>query len=35
MLEAAHLQGKFWPALELLFANQERWVEHHISNPKN
>jgi protein-disulfide isomerase len=33
MLEAAHLQGKFWPALELLFANQERWVEHHISNP--
>ncbi|PKI16238.1 DsbA family protein [Colwellia sp. 12G3] len=33
MLEAAHLQGKFWPALELLFANQERWVEHHVSNP--
>ncbi|PKG80767.1 thioredoxin [Colwellia sp. 75C3] len=33
MLEAAHLQGKFWPALEVLFANQERWVEHHVSNP--
>lgn len=33
MLEAAHLQGKFWPALELLFANQQRWVEHHVSNP--
>jgi len=33
MLEAAHLQGAFWPALELLFTNQERWVEHHISNP--
>jgi protein-disulfide isomerase len=33
MLEAAHLQGKFWPAVELLFANQQRWVEHHVSNP--
>ncbi|MEY8214973.1 MAG: thioredoxin domain-containing protein [Colwellia sp.] len=33
MLEAAHLQGKFWPALELLFANQQRWVEHHVSKP--
>jgi len=35
MLEAAHLQGKFWPAVELLFANQQRWVEHHVSNPTN
>ena len=33
MLEAAHMQGKFWPAVELLFANQQRWVEHHVSNP--
>ena len=33
MLEAAHHQGQFWPALELLFANQQRWVEHHVSNP--
>ncbi|MFQ3338437.1 MAG: protein-disulfide isomerase [Colwellia sp.] len=33
MLEAAHLQGKFWSALELLFTNQQHWVEHHISNP--
>jgi len=33
MLEAAHLQGKFWPAVEILFANQQRWVEHHVSNP--
>ncbi len=33
MLEAAHLQGEFWPALELLFANQQSWVEHHVSNP--
>jgi protein-disulfide isomerase len=35
MLEAAHLQGQFWPALELLFANQQRWVEHHVSNPSS
>jgi protein-disulfide isomerase len=35
MLEAAHLQGQFWPALELLFANQQRWVEHHVSNPQS
>lgn len=33
MLEAAHLQGKFWPALELLFANQQAWVAHHVSQP--
>ncbi|MBF0603271.1 MAG: thioredoxin domain-containing protein [Nitrospirae bacterium] len=33
MLEAAHLQGKFWQALELLFANQDRFVVHHTSEP--
>jgi protein-disulfide isomerase len=33
MLEAAHLQGEFWPALELLFASQEFWVKNHISHP--
>lgn len=33
MLEAAHLQGKFWPALELLFANQRRWINNHVSQP--
>lgn len=33
MLEAAHLQGKFFPALELLFANQRRWVVNHVSQP--
>ncbi len=33
MLEAAHLQGQFWPALELLFANQQAWVAHHVSQP--
>ncbi len=33
MLEAAHLQGQFWPAVELLFANQQRWVKNHVSQP--
>jgi len=33
MLEAAHLQGKFFPALELLFNNQRRWVVNHVSQP--
>ncbi len=33
MLEAAHLQGKFFPALELLFKNQQRWVVNHVSQP--
>ena len=34
MLEAAHLQGQFWPAAELLMANQQQWVAHHVSNPE-
>jgi len=29
ILEAARKQGQFWPVLETLLANQERWVEHH------
>lgn len=33
MLEAAHLQGKFFEALELLFKNQGRWVVNHTSQP--
>lgn len=33
LLEAAHLQGKFFPALELLFNNQRRWVTNHVSQP--
>jgi protein-disulfide isomerase len=33
MLEAAHLQGKFFQALELLFENQHRWVANHVSQP--
>ncbi|MEO5348359.1 MAG: thioredoxin domain-containing protein [Magnetococcus sp. YQC-3] len=33
MLEAARYQEKFWPALELLFAKQNRWVVNHTSQP--
>lgn len=33
MLEAAHRQGKFWQALELLFGSQNRWVVGHTSQP--
>lgn len=33
MLEAAHRQGRFWPALELLFGSQQRWVINHRSQP--
>jgi len=30
-LEAARRQGKFWVALEALFANQGAWTEHHTA----
>lgn len=33
MLEAAHQQGKFWPALELLFNTQDQWTVNHTSKP--
>jgi protein-disulfide isomerase len=33
MLQAAHYQGRFWQALELLFNNQARWVINHTSQP--
>lgn len=33
MLEAAHQQGQFWAALELLFANPDRWIVNHTSQP--
>lgn len=29
VLEAAKRQGKFWETLELLYATQDRWTEHH------
>ena len=34
MLEAAHRQGQFWPALERLFSQQQRWTINHRSNPQ-
>lgn len=35
LLEAAHLQGQFWPAVEILFANQQRWTRHHVAQPQS
>jgi len=32
MLEAARRQGKLWPALEILFAKQSQWTQHHAAN---
>lgn len=32
ILEAARRQGKFWPTLETLFANQSQWVSNHTVN---
>lgn len=31
ILEAARKQGKFWPALEALLANQADWAPHHTA----
>lgn len=35
LLEAAHVQGQFWPALDILFANQQLWTRHHVARPKS
>ncbi len=35
LLEAAHKQGQFWPALDILFANQQSWTRHHVARPKS
>jgi len=32
MLEAARKQGKFWQALEALFATQRQWVQNHVAH---
>ena len=32
MLEGARHQGKFWPALETLLANQDSWTQNHTAN---
>jgi protein-disulfide isomerase len=34
MLEAARLQGKYWEALEVMFATQRRWASHHNPQPE-
>jgi protein-disulfide isomerase len=31
LLEAARKQGKFWQALEALFATQRQWVRNHVA----
>jgi protein-disulfide isomerase len=35
LLEAAHMQGQFWPAVDILFANQQRWTRHHVAQPQS
>ncbi|MFT5210306.1 MAG: protein-disulfide isomerase [Flavobacterium sp.] len=35
LLEAAHLQKQFWPAVEILFANQQQWTRHHVAQPES
>ncbi len=34
ILEGARLQNKYWEALELLFATQAKWADHHNPNPE-
>jgi protein-disulfide isomerase len=34
ILEAARLQGKYWPALERALANQPRWAAHGSPQPE-
>jgi protein-disulfide isomerase len=31
LMEAARRQGQFWPVLETLLKNQDRWVRHHTA----
>ncbi len=33
MLEAARAQDRYWPALEALLADQNRWVVRHVAQP--
>jgi len=33
-LEAARIQGKYWQALDLLFARQPQWASHHNPRPE-
>jgi protein-disulfide isomerase len=34
MLEAARKQGKYWEALEAVFATQSQWVQNHRAQPQ-
>jgi protein-disulfide isomerase len=34
VLEGIRLQGKYWEALELLFATQNQWAAHHDPKPE-
>lgn len=34
MLEAAHRQGRYWQALDVLFKNQRRWIDGHVADPQ-
>lgn len=34
MLEASRKQGKYWPTLEAILANQSRWVSNHTARPE-
>ena len=34
MLEAAGKQGRYWEALEVVFASQPAWTEHHSARPE-
>lgn len=34
ILEGARRQGKYWEALELLFARQPEWASHHAPKPE-
>ena len=34
MLEAARRQGKYWAALEVMFATQRQWASHHNPQPE-
>ena len=34
MLEASRKQGKYWEALEIMFASQKLWASHHAPQPE-
>ncbi len=34
LLEAAKMQGKFWPVLEMMFQTQRQWVSDHVAQPE-